>query len=36
MDFFSENFWPIMGGGIVILIALVGVLLYLRSKRPED
>lgn len=33
-DFMTE--WWFMGGLIVVLLALVGVLLFLRNKRPEE
>jgi hypothetical protein len=28
--------WYFMGGMIVLLIALIGLLMFLRSRRPED
>ncbi len=34
-DWIMEHFWTFMGGLIVILLALVGVLLYLRNQRPD-
>jgi hypothetical protein len=34
MDFMSS--WWFMGLMVIILICLVGLLLYMRNKRPED
>ncbi|GEM_PF-2893724 len=34
MEFFQS--WTFMGIMVVLLIVLIGVLLFLRSKRPED
>ena len=28
--------WPFLIGMIVVLLALVGVMLFLRNQRPED
>ena len=36
MDWIMENFWLFMGLMIVLLIVLVGVLLFLRNRRPEE
>jgi putative exporter of polyketide antibiotics len=35
-DWINENFWLFFLIMIVILAALIGVLLFLRSRRPED
>jgi glutamate synthase domain-containing protein 3 len=35
-DFIQDNFGWVMTGGVIIVLGLVGVLLFLRSKRPED
>jgi LPXTG-motif cell wall-anchored protein len=34
-QFIDNNFWLIMVGGIVLLIALVGLLLFLRNQNPD-
>lgn len=36
MDWISDNFGIFITIMLVILAALIGVLLFLRSKRPED
>jgi hypothetical protein len=36
MDWITENFWTFMIIMLVVLGALIGLLLFLRSKRPED
>jgi hypothetical protein len=36
MDWINENFWTFLFIMLVILGALIGVLLFLRSRRPED
>jgi hypothetical protein len=36
MDWISDNFWTFMIIMLVILGALIGLLLFLRNKRPED
>lgn len=36
MDWIMENFWIFMGLMILLLVVLVGVLLFLRSRRPEE
>jgi hypothetical protein len=28
--------WPFLGGMIVVLLALVGLMIFLRNQRPED
>ena len=35
-DWIMENFWIFLIIMLVVLAALVGVLLFLRSRRPED
>ncbi len=30
------NSWYTIGGMIVVLLALIGLLFFLRSRRPED
>jgi hypothetical protein len=35
MMWMSEHFWTVMGGGIVVILALVGVLLFLRNKESD-
>jgi LPXTG-motif cell wall-anchored protein len=34
MNFFNN--WYVMGGLIVALLALIGVMLFLRSRKEED
>lgn len=34
MDMLSS--WPVMGGMVVLLLALIGIMLYLRSKPRDD
>jgi hypothetical protein len=34
-NFVDNYFWVIMVGGIVLLIALVGLLLFLRNQNPD-
>jgi LPXTG-motif cell wall-anchored protein len=36
LDWINENFWTFMGIMIVLLLALIGLFLFLRNKRPED
>jgi hypothetical protein len=38
MDAFWEiiTSWYFMGGAILVLIILIGVFFFLRSRRPED
>ncbi len=36
MEWITDNFWTFTGIMVLILGGLVGALLYLRSKRPED
>jgi len=36
MDWITENFWTFLIIMLVILAGLIGVLLFLRNKRPED
>jgi LPXTG-motif cell wall-anchored protein len=35
LEWMTDNFWAILGGGGVILVALLGVLYYLRNKRED-
>jgi hypothetical protein len=36
MDWIMENFWTFLLIMLVLLGGLVGVLLFLRNRRPED
>ncbi len=36
MEWISDNFWTFLLIMLVVLGALIGLLLFLRSKRPED
>jgi putative exporter of polyketide antibiotics len=36
MDWINDNFWTFLLIMLVLLAALIGVLLFLRSRRPED
>jgi LPXTG-motif cell wall-anchored protein len=35
LDWMTENFWVILGGGILVLLVLLGILYYLRNKRED-
>jgi LPXTG-motif cell wall-anchored protein len=35
LDWMTENFWLILGGGILVLLVLLGILYYLRNKRED-
>jgi LPXTG-motif cell wall-anchored protein len=36
MEMFGEIPWWVLILGLLVLLGLVGLLLYLRNKRPED
>jgi LPXTG-motif cell wall-anchored protein len=35
LTWMTDNFWILLLGGVVIVLALLGILYYLRNKREE-